>query len=57
MLVRFKRGRGTQRRATAEYLVDLISELQRLADASGYSRLTQILSSAHEEARRQCNDR
>jgi hypothetical protein len=54
MHARFNRGRGgAPRRATAEYLVDIISELQRLADASGYRRLTEILNSAHEEARRQ----
>ena len=45
-------GDGTTRHATAEYLADLILELQQLADASGHYELSRLLGLAHLEARR-----
>lgn len=45
-------GDGTTQHATAEYLADLILELQRLADASGQYELARLLDLAHLEARR-----
>ncbi len=45
-------GDGTTQHATAEYLADLILQLQRLANASGQYELARLLDLARLEARR-----
>ena len=43
-------------RETAEYLADIIAQLQTIARRGGYHRLARILGMALGEAKRQRND-